>query len=142
MFFGLTEDTSPDMMAYALVEGVAFSVADGLSAIKETGTRIRQASLIGDGSQNRFWSELLVTACGMPLNLHAPEFDAASIGAARLARLASGGCNINDLCNPAPVVETISPRTDWQEELEIRHARFRRLYRALKSEFSLQEPEP
>ena len=31
---------------------------------------------------------------------------------------------------------------DWQEELEIRHARFRRLYRALKSEFSLQEPEP
>ena len=142
VFFGMTENTSPDMIAYALLEGVAFSMADGLSAIKETGTRIRQASLIGDGSQNRFWSELLVTACGMPLNLHAPEFDAASVGAARLARLAAGNCTINDLCTAAPVVETISPRTDWQEELEIRHARFRRLYRALKSEFSLQEPEP
>lgn len=142
VFFGLTEDTTPDMIAYSLLEGVAFSVADGISAIKDTGTRIRQASLIGDGSQNRFWSELLVTACGMPLDLHAPEFDAASVGAARLARLATGNCTINDLCTPAPVVETIVPRADWQEELEIRHARFRRLYRALKSEFSLQEPEP
>lgn len=142
VFFGLTEDTSPDMMAYALLEGIAFSVSDGLSAIKETGTRVRQASLIGDGSQNRFWCELLVTACGMPLNLHAPEFDPTSLGAARLARLAAGSCTVNDLCTAAPVVETIFPRTDWQEELEIRHARFRRLYRALKSEFSLQEPEP
>ena len=142
VFFGLTEDTTPDMIAYALLEGVAFSVADGIAAIKDTGTRIKQASLIGDGSQNRFWSELVVTACNMPLNLHANDFDAAGLGAARLASLAAGSCSIADISFSTPVVETIVPRADWQEELEIRHARFRRLYRALKSEFSLQEPEP
>ena len=130
------------MIAYALLEGVAFSVADGIAAIKDTGTRIKQASLIGDGSQNRFWSELVVTACNMPLNLHATDFDAAGLGAARLACLAARNSAVADVGFSAPVVETIVPRTDWQEDLEIRHARFRRLYRALKSEFSLQEPGP
>ena len=142
VFFGLTEDTTPDMIAYALLEGVAFSVADGIAAIKDTGTRIKQASLIGDGSQNRFWSELVVTACNMPLNLHATDFDAAGLGAARLACLAARNSAVADVGFSAPVVETIVPRTDWQEDLEIRHARFRRLYRALKSKFSLQEPGP
>lgn len=142
VFFGLTEDTTPDMIAYALLEGIAFSVADGIAAIKDTGTRILQASLIGDGSQNRFWSELLVTACHMPLNVHANGFDAAGLGAARLASLAAGHCSAHDIAFSTPVVETIVPRADWLEELEIRQARFRRLYRALKSEFSLQEPEP
>jgi xylulokinase len=142
VFFGLTENTSASSLAYAVLEGVAFSVADSLSAIKETGTHIRRASLIGDGSHDRFWIELLVSACGMPLDLHATEFDAASIGAARLAQLAAGGCMTADLCLAPPVVETVEPRADWGEELEIRHARFRRLYRALKSEFAIQEPVP
>ncbi len=142
VFFGLTEDTDPRALAYALLEGVAFSVADSLSAIKETGTRIRRASLVGDGSHNRFWTELVVTACGMPLDLHAHEFDAASLGAARLAQLAVGGYTVSDLCSSPPVVETVVPRSDWCEELAVRHARFRRLYRALKSEFAIQEPVP
>jgi xylulokinase len=142
VFFGLTEDTDPRSLTYALLEGVAFSVADSLSAIRETGTRIRSASFIGNGSCNRFWTELLVTACAMPLDLLDPEFDAASMGAVRLARLATGQCSISDLQVSVPVVETVVPRDDWSEELEVRHARFRRLYRALKSEFSIQEPVP
>lgn len=142
VFFGLTEDTTPRSLAYALLEGVAFSVADSLAAIKDTGTLIHSASLIGDGSQSRFWAELLVTACDMPLDLHAPQFDPASLGAVRLARLAVGDCTAGELCVPPSVVETVVPRGDWREELEVRHARFRRLYRALKSEFAIQEPVP
>ena len=142
VFFGLTEDTAPGLLAYALLEGVAFSVADSLAAIKETGTLIHRASLIGDGSQSRFWAELLVTACDMPLDLHATQLDLASVGAVRLARLAIGDCTAGELCARPPVVETIVPRTDWREELDVRHARFRRLYRALKSEFAIQEPVP
>ena len=142
VFFGLTENTDPRALAYALLEGVAFSVADSLSAIKETGTLIRRASLVGEGSRNRFWTELVVTACGMPLDLHAPEFDAASVGAAQLAQLAVGECTLGDLLISPPVLETVLPRADWREEIELRHARFRRLYCALKSEFSIQEPVP
>ena len=142
VFFGLAENSDPHALAYALLEGVAFSVADSLSAIRETGTLIRRASLVGDGSRNRFWTELVVTACGMPLDLHASEFDAASVGAARLAQLAVGDCSVGDLVISPPVVETVVPRADWREELDVRHARFRRLYRALKSEFAIQEPVP
>ena len=142
VFFGLTEDTDRTAMAYALLEGVAFSIADSLAAIRDTGTRVRRASLIGDGRHNRFWAELLVTACDMPLDLHAPEFDAASVGAARLAQLAMNDCTPGDLCFAPPVVETIEPRAEWREELDVRHARYRRLYRALKSEFAIQEPLP
>lgn len=142
VFFGLTENTSPGELTYAVMEGVAFSVADSVSAIEETGTSIRRASLVGEGSRNRFLAELTVTACGIPLDLYAPEFDACSVGAAHLARLATGECSASDLCITPPVIQTIVPRTEWHEELEVRHARFRRLYQALKSEFTIQEPLP
>ena len=142
VFFGMTEETDRKAMAYALLEGVAFSIADSFAAIKDTGTRIHRASLIGDGRQSRFWAELLVTACDMPLDLHAEDFDAASLGAARLARLAMNDCSAADLCVAPPVVETINPRAECREELDVRHARYRRLYRALKSEFAIQEPLP
>lgn len=142
VFFGLTEDTAGPSLAYALLEGVAFSIADSLAAIRDTGTRVHRAALIGDGRQSRFWAELLVTACDMPLDLHAANFDPASIGAARLARLAMNDCSISELCTAPPVVETIMPRADWREEMNVRHARYRRLYRALKSEFAIQEPLP
>lgn len=142
VFFGLTEDTSPAALAYAVLEGVAFSVADSLSAIKESGTLIRRASLVGDGSRDRFWTKLLVTACDMPLDLHAPDLDAASIGAANLARLSVGECAVSDISVRPLVVDTVEPHAEWSEELEVRHARFRRLYRSLKSEFAIQEPVP
>ena len=142
VFFGLTARTTPAAFAYALLEGVAFSIADGLAAIRATGTRFGRASLIGEGGESRFWCALLATASGLPLDRHAPEFAAAGAGAVRLARLAAGEGEADALYAAPPVVETVLPRDDWREDLDIRHARFRRLYRALKAEFAFREPEP
>ena len=140
VFFGLTEETSPAEMAYSVLEGVAFSAADSLLAIQDSGTIIQRASLIGNAPRNGFWDDLLVTACNLPLSLHAPELDAESLGAAYLACLATGDFQASELCLTPPVSKIIFPRDEWREELALRFARFRRIYQSLQAEFAIQEP--
>ena len=140
VFFGLTEETTPGDFAYALLEGVAFCIADSLYAIRETGTLIRRASLIGEGARNRLWAELLVTACGIPLDIHEETYSFNALGAAALARAAATGEAASEFCRAPAVKETILPREDWREQLGERFARFRRLYRSLQAEFSIHEP--
>ncbi len=142
VFFGLTQNTGKRELAYAVLEGVAFSMADSLVSIQKNGAKVSSVSLIGNGRNSRFWSELLVTACNTPMNLHDSEFDAPSIGAVRLAQLSAANGSAGNLFAAPPVVETIEPREDWGEEIEIRRARFRRVHQALKSEFAIQEPRP
>lgn len=135
-FFGLTEKTDAGALAYSILEGIAFSVADRLQIIAETSKLDGPPSLIGAGSRHRFWCELLATVCDMPMVVHAEDFDAACTGAAHLARLASGNLDVAELGGAPPIAATILPRRDWAEEIHSRQARFRRLNRALESEFS------
>ena len=137
-FFGLTEGTGVGALAYAILEGIAFSVADRLQTIAETCKLVRLPSLIGAGSHNRFWCELLASACDMPMALPADDFDAASIGAAHLARFSVGYSSGGDPGQSPPLAATIEPRREWGEELRSRQARFQRLNSALQSEFSAE----
>jgi xylulokinase len=135
-FFGLTENTDAGALAYSILEGIAFSVADRLQTIAATCRLDGTPSLIGAGSRHRFWCELLATVCDMPMALRAEDFDAASSGAAHLARLAADDAGIADSGRSHSVATTILPRRDWTEEILSRQARFRRLNRALESELS------
>ena len=136
-FFDLTDDADAGSLAYSILEGIAFSIADRLRLIAETCRLDDQPSLIGAGSLHRFWGELLATVCDMPLAQYSDDFDAASAGAEHLARLAAGARGIGDLRSP-PIVATILPRCDWAEDISSRQARFRRLNRVLESEFSVE----
>ncbi|MGH8780983.1 xylulokinase [Paraburkholderia sp.] len=135
VFWGLTAAHGTADLAYSVMEGVAFAMADGYAALQGAGTTLEHASFIGGGSRSPFWAQLCATAMGVTMRRHMSSDVGGALGAARLARLAATNDSIADVCTMPPVIESREPDPVMQPLLAERLARYRRLYTALKPEF-------
>jgi xylulokinase len=136
VWFGLTHDTDRAALAYAVLEGVAFGLADGYRALQAVGTDVPSASLVGGGARSRLWGELIAGALGLPLHRHEGGEVGAAFGAARLARLAADpNAAVDEVCTPPPIRDRIAP-PPWSDVLAPRFARFRELYQVLRPLFA------
>lgn len=132
VLFGLGADSSRAEMIQAVLEGVAFSLADGVAGLEAAGISVGQVGFIGGGARSRLWARIIAAATGLTLARFADGAQGAAFGAARLGRMAAGG----PLVAEAPaVVETIAPETALRDAYLPRIEAYRGLYRALKPEF-------
>jgi xylulokinase len=135
VWFGLGHDTDRASLTYAVLEGVAFGLADGYHALQAVGTSVASASLVGGGARSRLWAELIASALGLPLHRHQGGEVGAAFGAARLAMLAADpAARIDDICTQPPLLDRIEP-APWSADLAPRFERFRQLYRTLRPLF-------
>jgi xylulokinase len=135
VWFGLTHDTDRAALGYAVLEGVAFGLADGYRALQAVGTQVQAASLVGGGARSRFWAELIAAALGLPLHRHEGGEVGAAFGAARLALLAAEPkVRVEVVCTPPPILDRIEPPA-WSAMLAPRFERFRQLYQTLRPLF-------
>lgn len=139
--FGLTSDTSRAELVQAALEGVAFSLADGRDALAVGGTRIAAAGIVGGGARSLFWTRLIASVLGIPLNLYAGAARGPAFGAARLARLALGADDPASVLAEPPVQRVVAPDAALADAYRPRLAAFRRLYAALRDEFAPPPPE-
>jgi xylulokinase len=135
VFFGLTHATTRADLTRAVLEGVAFALADGQAALQAAGARIDRLSVIGGGARSRFWGRLLASALGRPLTYHAGGEYGPAFGAARLARLAVTGEAPDAVCTPPPVEDVMEPDAELQERYAARLRIYRQLYRSLRTSF-------
>ena len=135
VLFGMTPAHDSAHLAYAVMEGVAFAMADGYAALQAAGTLLKSAALVGGGSRSAFWGELCATALGIALRRHAGAEVGAAMGAARLARLADTGEEAGRVCVAPEVLEWYRPDSARQAQLQRRLTQYRRLYRGLADEF-------
>jgi len=131
VFIGLTSSTDAAAIAYSVMEGVAFSLADGYAALSAAGTRIQQAVFVGGGARNRFWGSLVASACGFALQRPAGGDLGGAFGAARLARLAVTHEAAEFVCSSLPCDDLIMPSATLAARLKPRHERYQRLYQAI-----------
>ncbi|MGY6179025.1 xylulokinase [Paraburkholderia strydomiana] len=136
VFFGMTAAHRAEHLAYSVMEGVAFAMADGYAALQNAGTELLSASFVGGGSRSPFWGKLCATALGFPLNRHERSEVGGALGAARLARLASTRDDSKDVLVAPPVIQVYEPDAQDHGALSGRLQRYRRLYRAVKDEFA------
>lgn len=136
VFFGLTHATRRGDLARAVLEGVAFALADGQDALLEIGTKIEQVALIGGGARSALWAEILASVLGRPLTRSAGAEVGPAFGAARLARLAATGEEPQHVCTAPPVERLIEPDPSLLDLCRERHARFRQLYADLRDRFT------
>jgi xylulokinase len=135
VFFGLTHATTRADLTRAVLEGVAFALADGQAALLAAGARIDRLSVIGGGARSRFWGRLLASALGRPLTYHVGGEYGPAFGAARLARLAVGGDAPDAVCTPPPVADVVEPDAELHERYAARLPLYRQLYRSLRASF-------
>jgi xylulokinase len=126
-FHGLTHATQRSSLAYAVLEGVTFGMADGLQVLEEAGTRINSCSLIGGGARSPWWAQLLADALNIPIVTHQGGEAGGALGAARLGWLADGGDEAVVCRKPAELTRYL-PEAGRHQRLQKRLAYFRLLY--------------
>jgi xylulokinase len=135
VFFGLTAGTERPALTRAVLEGVAFALADGLDALTAATGPVETLSVIGGGARSAFWGRILATALNCRLAYRAGGEVGPALGAARLGRIAAGDGTIAEICTAPPVLRVQEPDAALMPGMMARREAFRRLYPALKDEF-------
>jgi xylulokinase len=89
VFFGLTLRHTWRHLARAVMEGVVFSLLDGLRLMRELGGSIHQAVASGGGARHPLWLQLQADIFDVDI-IRAEGQEAAAVGAALLAGTGAG----------------------------------------------------
>jgi xylulokinase len=89
-FAGLRIGHGAPALAYAVMEGVAFALADGLDILAAAGAAPRSCVLVGGGARSLFWAQMIADAARVTFDIPEGAELGAAFGAARLAMLAAG----------------------------------------------------
>lgn len=127
VFHGLTHAHQRAALGYAVLEGVAFGMADGLEVLLQAGTRLEQCSLIGGGARSEHWAQLMADVLNLPVVTHQGGEAGGALGAARLGWLADGGC-VAQVCRKPAIERSFLPDGERQPMLIERLAVYRQLY--------------
>jgi xylulokinase len=125
-FAGLRIGHGPAALAYAVMEGVAFALADGLDVLTAAGAAPRSCVLVGGGARSAFWAQMIADATRVAFDIPDGAELGAAFGAARLGMLAAG-MSESEVCIKRPVRRRIEPGS---VDLSARRARMLGLYPA------------
>jgi xylulokinase len=135
VFFGLSNETQPADLAYAVLEGVAFAFADGFDVLKEAGSTIDDVTVVGGGARLPYWGPMLASAMDLPLTYREGGEVGGAFGAARLGRLAATGEDPVKVCTAPKISRVVEPVPALKAQMAPRRALFMNLYRNLKTSF-------
>lgn len=123
-FLGLEHATDARDATRAVLEGVAFALADCRDALAATGTRLDHLIAVGGGSRSRAWLEIVATALGVPVQVPTGGETGAAFGAARLGMMAATGAGA-EIATPPALSVTVEPDPDLVPAFHEGHDRFR-----------------
>ena len=117
MFAGLRAAHGPDALVFAVMEGVAFSFADGVDVLDAAGARPVRPLLVGGGARSEFWGQMIADVTGLTIDLASGAEAGAALGAARLGMLAAGAGSVEAICPRPPVQREFTPDPDSRRGL-------------------------
>ena len=131
-FIGLSPDTRACDLSRAMLEGVAFSIRQGL---EQLGTEPEEISLIGGGARVAIWREILCNVLGKPVTVfsNADTLPARAIAAAALigeSALAGYDAFVEGLKHEG--AQTVQPDASLRALYDAQYLRYRKIYPALQ----------
>ncbi len=136
VFFGISHDTGPAELAQAVLEGVAFGLAEGLGTLIEAGAKIETLSVIGGGARSPYWGKVLASALNRPLQYRDGAEIGPALGAARIAAYGDSGGALEDAFRAPAIVLEVAPDAALSERYAEKHTRFSDLYHHLETSFA------
>lgn len=133
VFWGMSHDTGAADIANAVLEGVAFGLADGFDALISTGVSIETLSVIGGGSRSTHWGRILASALSRPLIYREGADVGPAFGAARLAKFGTDGGDAAKVFSKPAAVSRVEPDQSLSSLYPAKRTRFSALYHNLKN---------
>jgi xylulokinase len=130
MFAGLRASHGRDALVFAVMEGVAFSFADGVDVLDAAGARPVRPLLVGGGARSDFWGQMIADVTGLTIDVAKGAEAGAALGAARLGMLAAGAGTVRQVCPRPPVQRSFAPNAESAALHAPRLKRYRALYPA------------
>jgi xylulokinase len=127
-FLQLDNETTPALLAQAVLEGVAFALSDGLDALRSAGTKIDRLSVIGGGARSGYWGKIIAAVLGLPLDYLLGGEVGPALGGARLAQIAVDGGSPADVCSAPPILRSVDPDFDLAQRLAEKRQAFAAAY--------------
>jgi len=135
-FVGMSMTTSRQDMTQAVMEGVAFSLRDILTRVKELGHSVSTARIIGGGSKSPVWCQMVADILGLSVEkINATEGPA--FGAAILAMVGAGAyATVEEACaGLIAVTEVYTPNKEAVAAYNKHYPIYTGLYTALTETF-------
>jgi xylulokinase len=136
-FVGLTVRHRRAHLTRSVLEGVAFSMRDCFTLLKEAGIGdVRQVRVAGGGAKSALWRRICASVLGVEL-VTVNSTEGAAYGAALLAGVGAGTWpTVEAACDAAiTVTGRDEPDASWVKAYDALHPRYRELYGALKPTF-------
>ena len=136
VFFGLTGRHTRAHFVRAVLEGVAYSLRDGLEILKSIGVPLGEVRFSGGGARSKVWRQIQADVFGLHgVTLNVGEGPA--FGAALLAGVGTGVYgSVEEACDATlGVVERCAPVPSNARVYEKYYPIYRALYQALKPQF-------
>ncbi len=136
-FIGLTLRHGLGHMARAVMEGVVFSLRDGLMIMEQLGLPIAEVRAIGGGARSPLWCQMQADIFCRPIVTMRAE-EGPAFGAALLAGVGAGLYPNVDaaVVSCVKTSDVIVPRAEASEVYNDLHAVYHRLYSTLKPVFT------
>lgn len=127
LFAGISPATDREAMTRAVLEGVAYALADNLAALRQAGASPEALLALGGGARSDYWLKVIATVLDMPVLVPVGGDFGAAFGAARLGLMAATGANPEDICTPPKIAREIAPDPLLRDSFEIGFQRYRDL---------------
>ena len=132
LFAGLSPATDRDAMVRAVLEGVAFALADNLAALRAAGAHLDAVLALGGGARSGYWLRVIATALDLPVLLPEGGDFGAAFGAARLGLMAATGAAPDAVCSAPAIAAETAPDAALRDAFAAAQGRFRGLYPAAR----------
>jgi xylulokinase len=134
--FGLDPASSRADLIRAVMEGVAFTLADARECLEAAGDALGRVGLIGGGAKSALWTRMIAAALDREIVRYRGGEAGPAFGAARLARLAANAEPAEAICKAPQILDVTAPEPRLVDAFANRREGFASLYRALRPEFS------
>ncbi|MFK7865986.1 MAG: xylulokinase [Alphaproteobacteria bacterium] len=133
-FYGISATTTRRDLTKAILMGVGFGLYDNLLALSAVNkTPLDRLLLVGGGASVKAWAQIIADILQIELAIPDDCSHAASLGAARLAMLATKKFTQADVLIPPSVTNSIRPNKALAQPYRAAHHKHTKLYKTLSA---------
>ena len=125
-FFGLSRADDGGDLARAVMQGVAFAIADAMAVLDDKGGSSDMIAT-GGGAKNDYWLRLIASVTNTPIAVPQSADIGAALGAGRLAMLADSHA-LDAVCIKPPLSHRIMPDPALADAMKPARQQSQRLY--------------
>jgi len=121
-------DSDRSSLIYALIEGISFGLNNNYQALSKTEIKLENIYVIGGGSKNESWLQLLASILNRNLSLTDASEAMAAFGAARIAYMGFNNLKPNEALTTPKVKKIIEKDPKLHEALNERFQIWKKFY--------------